>query len=290
MANVISLSKNYTTVLDKVYKLASLTGDLTTTDGLIKQGNKVNEILIPKISMQGMADYSRNSGYTRGDVTLDWETVKFNYDRGRLFSVDYLDNEETAELAFGALGAEFMRTRVAPEADAFTFAQIASTPNISKVGVGATLADGSEVLEALIVATTKMDEDEVPQEGRILYITPTLRNSIMALDTYKSKEVLGTFSKIVVVPQTRFYTAIDLKTGGASEEIGGYTKATEGKDINFMIIHKPAIIKWDKHIASDIITPSANQTADAYIQKYRKYGIVDVYENKVSGIYLHHKA
>ena len=99
MANVISLSKNYTTVLDKVYKLASLTGDLTTTDGLIKQGNKVNEILIPKISMQGMADYSRNSGYTRGDVTLDWETVKFNYDRGRLFSVDYLDNEETAELA-----------------------------------------------------------------------------------------------------------------------------------------------------------------------------------------------
>lgn len=290
MANVISLSKNYTTVLDKVYKLASLTGDLTTTDGLIKQGNKVNEILIPKISMQGMADYSRNSGYTRGDVTLDWETVKFNYDRGRLFSVDYLDNEETAELAFGALGAEFMRTRVAPEADAFTFAQIASTPNISKVGAGATLADGSEVLEALIVATTKMDEDEVPQEGRILYITPTLRNSIMALDTYKSKEVLGTFSKIVVVPQTRFYTAIDLKTGGASEEIGGYTKAAEGKDINFMIIHKPAIIKWDKHIASDIITPSANQTADAYIQKYRKYGIVDVYENKVSGIYLHHKA
>lgn len=290
MANVISLSKNYTTVLDKVYKLASLTGDLTTTDGLIKQGNKVNEILIPKISMQGMADYSRNSGYTRGDVTLDWETVKFNYDRGRLFSVDYLDNEETAELAFGALGAEFMRTRVAPEADAFTFAQIASTPNISKVGAGATLADGSEVLEALIVATTKMDEDEVPQEGRILYITPTLRNSIMALDTYKSKEVLGTFSKIVVVPQTRFYTAIDLKTGGASEEIGGYTKATAGKDINFMIIHKPAIIKWDKHIASDIITPSANQTADAYIQKYRKYGIVDVYENKVSGIYLHHKA
>lgn len=290
MANVISLSKNYTTVLDKVYKLASLTGDLTTTDGLIKQGNKVNEILIPKISMQGMADYSRNSGYTRGDVTLDWETVKFNYDRGRLFSVDYLDNEETAELAFGALGAEFMRTRVAPEADAFTFAQIASTPNISKVGVGATLADGSAVLEALIVATTKMDEDEVPQEGRILYITPTLRNSIMALDTYKSKEVLGTFSKIVVVPQTRFYTAIDLKTGGVSEEIGGYTKAEEGKDINFMIIHKPAIIKWDKHIASDIITPSANQTADAYIQKYRKYGIVDVYENKVSGIYLHHKA
>ena len=27
-----------------------------------------------------------------------------------------------------------------------------------------------------------------------------------------------------------------------------------------------------------------------WITKYRKYGIVDVYENKVAGIYLHHKA
>jgi len=26
------------------------------------------------------------------------------------------------------------------------------------------------------------------------------------------------------------------------------------------------------------------------MQKYRKYGLVDAYENKVAGIYLHHKA
>ena len=71
-----------------------------------------------------------------------------------------------------------------------------------------------------------------------------------------------------------------------SEEAGHYKKATEGKDINFMIVHKPAVIKFDKHTVSDIIPASANPSADADIAKYRKYGIVDVYQNKVAGIYL----
>ena len=57
-----------------------------------------------------------------------------------------------------------------------------------------------------------------------------------------------------------------------------------------MIVHKPAIIKYDKHIAHDLIAPANNPTSDSYILKYRKYGLVDVYKNKVAGIYLSHKA
>ena len=57
-----------------------------------------------------------------------------------------------------------------------------------------------------------------------------------------------------------------------------------------MIVHKPAVIKYDKHTVSDIIPASANANADADISKYRKYGIVSVYRNKVAGIYLSHKA
>lgn len=290
MANSIALSKNYVTGLDKVFKSAATSTILDSDASVIRQGAQVNEIIIPKISMDGLGDYSRNSGYTKGDVKLEWETKKFNYDRGRKFEVDYLDNEETAELAFGQLGAEFLRTKVAPEADAFTYAQIASITGIS-IATPATLADGAAFLTALLVATTKMDEDEVPEEGRILFSTPTLINSIMALDTTKSREVLAKFSSVVKVPQSRFYTAITLKDGSTTgEEIGGYAKAEAGKDINFMIIHKPAIIKYDKHTANDIITPSANQSSDGYMQKYRKYGIVEAYENKLAGIYLHHKA
>ena len=56
-----------------------------------------------------------------------------------------------------------------------------------------------------------------------------------------------------------------------------------------MIIHKPALIKFDKHVVSPIISPDNNPSADAYIAKYRKYGLVDVYKNKVAGIYLSHK-
>ena len=39
-----------------------------------------------------------------------------------------------------------------------------------------------------------MDEDEVPEENRILYVTPTLLNSVMALDTTKSREALAAFT------------------------------------------------------------------------------------------------
>ena len=48
--------------------------------------------------------------------------MKCNFDRGRMFTVDNMDNAETAGLAFGRLASEFIRTKVAPEVDAFRFA------------------------------------------------------------------------------------------------------------------------------------------------------------------------
>lgn len=294
----IELSKQYVPLLDEVFKKASLTQDLNANQSLIRQGANANEILVPKLSMDGLGDYSRNSGYTKGDVSLTYETRKFNYDRGRKFEVDTMDNQETEEVAFGMLAGEFMRTKVAPEADAFTFATLAGKSGISKVTAGATLADGTAVMSALKVALDQMDEDEVPEEGRLLYITPGNLSAIKAMDTTKSRELLESFSKIIKVPQSRFYTAIDLYDGvtdnsdssGANEKIGGYVKASTGKDINFMVIHPTAVLKSDKHVASNIITPEENQTSDAWMQKYRKYGIVDAFDNKLAGIYLHHKA
>lgn len=286
----IALSKNYVANLDEVYSNASVTSILNASPEEVRMGANAKEILIPKLSMDGLGDYSRNSGYVKGDVSLTWETVKFDYDRGRMFEVDSMDNEETIEVAFGRLGGEFERTKVAPEADAYTFATLAGKSGISKVSAGATLSTGDAALAALVAAVSKMDEDEVPEEDRHLFITPTVLNMVKALETYKSREILEGFASINKVPQGRFYTAIDLLDGTTStEEIGGYKKATAGKDINFMIVHKPAVIKFDKHTASDIITPAENQTSDGYLQKYRKYGICDVYENKVAGIYLHHK-
>ena len=286
MANTIALAKNYTSILDEVYCNASVTADLTSDNTMVRAGANANEIIYPQISVSGLGDYSRNSGYTDGSVNLEWKTAKFNYDRGTKISVDVMDNEESRDIAFTMAGSELMRTKVAPEADAFVFATLAGIAGISKA-TPATYADATEFLNALIVAKNKMDEDEVPEEGRILYATPTLMNGVMALDTTKSREILNSFTVKKKVPQSRFYTAIDLLDGKSpSEEAGHYKKATEGKEINFMIVHKPAVIKFDKHTVSDIIPASANPSADADIAKYRKYGIVDVFRNKVAGIYM----
>lgn len=292
MANSIEKFKKYVDLLDEVYKNASLTSVLDGDSTLVRMGANANEIIIPKISMDGLADYSRNGGYVSGNVTLTNETVTFNYDRGRKFTVDNMDNEETAGVAFGKLSSEFIRTKVVPELDAFRFATYAGISGISKVSAGATLSSGTDVLSALVTAQNKMDEDEVPADNRVLFITPTLFNLIYSVDTNKSKEVLSSFSQVVKVPQTRFYTVIDLNDGSSSgEEAGGYVKNSDtGKDINFMIIHKPALLQYSKHVVNKIISPELNQDSDGWMFFYRAYGLADVYENKVAGIYLHHKA
>ena len=288
MPNTIALAKNYTSLLDEVYRSASVTADLTSDSTMSRAGANANEIIYPQISVTGLGEYDRNTGYTTGAVDLKWKTATFNYDRGTKISVDVMDNEESRNLAFGMAGATLMREKVAPEADAFAFATLAALENISKAT--GTIENASQFLDALLTAWSKMDEDEVPQENRILYATATLLNSVMALDTTKSREILGKFANKKVVPQARFYTAINLLDGKTTgEEVGHYQKAETGTDINFMIVHKPAIIKFDKHVVSNIIPASSNPDADADIVKYRKYGIVDGYANKRAGIYMNSK-
>ena len=95
MANTITLAKKYVPLLDEVYKKVALTSILDSDASLAREGANTNEIIIPKIDMDGLGDYDRNSGYVNGDVTLTWQTVKFNYERGRMFNVDAMDNEES---------------------------------------------------------------------------------------------------------------------------------------------------------------------------------------------------
>ena len=289
MANSIALSKVYTNLLDEVYQQSSLTAVLESDATLSRQGANANEIVIPKLSMDGLGDYNRNSGYTNGDVDLTWETVQFNYERGRMFQVDNMDNEETQNIAFGRLAGEFIRTKVVPELDAFRFSKYASATGVG-LATG-TLATGVDVINALRTATSSMDEAEVPMEDRHLFITPTLLGLVEDLDTTKSREVLSRFASITKVPQTRFYSAIELLDGKSpSEEKGGYKKAELGVELNFEIIHKPATLQFTKHAVPKIISPEMKQDAEAWKYGYRNYGLCDVYENKTAGIYVHKKA
>ena len=289
MANNIAKFKKYIDLLDEVYKVNAKTSILDGDNTLVRAGANADEIIIPKMSLDGLADYSRNSGYVNGDVTLTNETVKFNYDRGRAFTVDAMDNEETAGVAFGKLSSEFLRTKVVPEVDAFRLATYAGISGIGSA-TGA-LADGNAALTAIVNAVSEMDDAEVSEEGRVLFITPTLYNLILNVDTSKSKAIMDRFSSVVTVPQSRFYTAIELADGTTSgETAGGFAKAADAKDINFMIIQKDAILQYPKHVVNKVVSPEENQTSDGWKFFYRSYGLADVYENKVAGIFVHHQA
>ena len=50
------------------------------------------------------------------------------------------------------------------------------------------------------------------------------------------------------------------------------------------------MIQFEKHVAPKIITPEANQKADAWKYGYRNVGVADVYSNKTAGIYVHKEA
>ena len=300
MSNTIALAKQFVPLLDETYQLSSLTAILDGQSELARQGANANELIIPMMAMQGLGDYSRNSGYVEGDVTLTNETVTCNFDRGRMFTVDTMDDLETAGIAFGRLAGEFIRTKVVPELDAFRLSSYASAAGVSKAT--GTLATGEAAVAAIRAAVTKMDEDEVPLTERYLYITPTLHGLISDMDTTKSREVLARFAAVVDVPQTRFYTKIAQKSGkvitggtdeaptSTDETAGGYAKASEGKDINFMVIHKPAVIQFQKHVGPNIITPQGNPDADAYKFGYHNVGVAKVYQNKAAGVYVHSKA
>ena len=289
MANNIALAKVFVPILDEIYQLASLTSKLDGAAELARQGANANELIVPMLSMQGLGDYSRSDGYVKGDVTMTNETVKCNFDRGRKFFVDALDEKETVKTAFSRLSGEFIRTKVVPELDAFRFASYAGKSGISKAE--ADLSDGAAVMTALRAAVTKMDEDEVPMENRHLFITPTLDGMIADLDTTKSREILSRFASKTLVPQTRFYTAIeqlDGKSGG--EEAGGFRKASGGKNINFMVIHPSALIQFQKHVVPKIMGPEDDPDGDRHMFGYRTVGIADVYANKLAGVYLHNAA
>lgn len=286
MPNSIELFKQYIDQIDEVYATSSVTAALDGANDLVQQGANAGEFLIPKMDMDGLADYKRNAGgYAQGSVSIECETHKANYDRARRFDVNDMDNQETAGIAFGKLSAEFIRTKVAPEIDAFRFASYAA----KGTKVAAALADGGAWIKALSAASTAMDDADVPMNDRLLFITSTGVSAVNDMDTTKSRAALERFAGVVTVPAPRFYSVIDLQDGRTSgEEKGGFkVDSTSGKAINFQIISRSAVIQFMKNIVNKVISPADNQEDDAWRFFYHAYGICDVYENKVAGIYTH---
>lgn len=279
MANTIALRKAYSTMLDEAYKLASLTAILNGPNELVREGANANEILIPKMTMNGLANYNKQTGYVAGDVTLEYETKKCTYDRGRMFTVDAMDNIESAGVAFGRLSGEFLRTQVVPELDAW---RLASYAGYATGKVAAVIADGKAGIAAIRTGKTAIKNAEARTETCYLFISTALKGMIDDLDTTASKKAMEDWAGVIEVPTGRFFDKVTLTASGA----GGFTTAG-GKAIDFLIVDKDAVIQNQKHTVSKIITPEANQDADAWKFGYRTVGIAEAKDNKKVAIYVH---
>lgn len=290
MANNIELFKAYIEQLDDVYQYASVTSVLDGANELAKEGYNAGEMVIPVYSMDGLGDYDRNAseGYAEGSVSLTYETKKCNYDRGRVFAINDMDNVETAGIAFGQLSGEFIRTKVAPEIDAVRFATYAAAASSHASGA---LSTGEDWIKAITQASLALDDEEVPTNDRVLFIQSEGIKTINNMQTIDSKAIFGDFSDVVMAPKKRFYTAIDLLDGKTSGETnGGYKMADDGKALNFLIVSKSAVIQYMKNVVNKVVTPTENQTDDKWKFFYHPYGINEVYDNKKVGIYYHSQA
>lgn len=281
----IALFTKYLNQVDFLYSETSKSAILDGNNAIVSMSKGCNEMKFPKITVDGLSDYSRTTGYEAGDVSVEFESKKPNYDRGIKFNIDEMDDEETDGIMLGNTLGLLEKDKVAPEIDAFRFATYASASGISTVAP-ADLTTGEAVLNALVTATAQMDNDSVEMNDRVLFITPPLLLAAENVDTTKSKAILSRFSSIVQVPQSRFYTAIDLKSKTA-DSATGYAKASGAKNINFMIISKSAVIQFTKHVFNKPLSPDNNPDGDSWVIRYRKYGIAEVYDNKKKGIYLH---
>ena len=175
MPNSIAFAKTYIPIIDEVYQNASVSRVLTSGGRIVRSTHNAREIMIPKISVSGLGDYTRDQGYKTGSINLEYQTRQMNYDRGIKITADVMDVAESGvEDCFFEAGAELQRCHVAPEADAFTFSQIASHEGIGSSTDDFSSAAATDILAKLRDVTSLMDEHQVTEGTRYLFFTPTL--------------------------------------------------------------------------------------------------------------------
>lgn len=293
MPNSIALAEKFLPILDGVYKRESLTARLLGANALVRFDG-ANKVSIFKTDMDGFADYSRANGFVNGSVTAGWESYTLTKDRGIGLGIDRMDNEETLGMAFGTLAGEFARTKEVPELDAYRFAAMAGKSGISTANADITVGT-TDVPGLIDAAEQQMGDDEVPYEGRILFVSEKAYAGLKAKITrylrnegevQRNVEMYNDM-EVVRVPQSRFNTAITLNDGTSAF---GYTVTAGGYPINFMIVHPSAVLPIVKHEIVKVFSPDENQTADKWLFQVRCYHDMFVLDKKVKGIYMHRAA
>ena len=305
MANQIDLVTKFLPLLDEVYRAEAKSSILEADPALVRETEEANVVKINKLDMDGLADYSRQTGYSTGNIISTWETWTFKNDRGRRFNLDKMDNLENLGMAFLNMTGQFMKQKVIPEKDAYTFAAIAGADGVG--GVSGQTLSVSNTKQAIETAIADLAEKEVDEGNMVIFATPTVRGYLEAQinrslpsgeTAYGQKINYFNDIPLISVPQRRFYDAIDLLDGKTTgEEAGGYRKHVAGseagdvagKDINFIILDKAAAVSISKNAVTQIIAPEVNQLHDGWTFSFRFYYDVFTFDAKTSGIYVNKK-
>ena len=292
VSNSIGLATSYLPILDEIYKAESKTAILDTAQDRVYYNPQTHTFNLFEIDMVGNANYSRNDGFVRGDVTAQWRPYAPQWDRGRQFNVDRIDNDEAMGMVFPSLGSEYLRLKAIPETDALRFATYSKAASDS-MKVAENISTGNGAVAAIDLATEKLDDAEVPYEGRILFVSPTLYRYLKAgITRYTMNGENGIdynvemydSMRVITVPSGRFNTAVTLLEPDSHDDVGGYTAT--GSTINFLIIHPSAIMQANCFTEPRIFSPAVNQQAQGWMWDFRQYHGAWVKHQKTNGIYV----
>ena len=297
--NTLEYAKLFQTALDKQMLVGAVTGWMEANAGQVKYTGG-NEIKIPTISTQGMGDYDRDTGFVQGAVTLAYQTLTMTQDRGRTFQLDAMDVDETNFVAnASAVMAEFQRTQVIPEVDAYRLSKIFALANAAgKVGAAYTPA------AATILATLKADilaiQDVVGEAVQLVIMMSygaadvldgaTGINKQLDVIDFTAGEVKTKFkgldgNPIMRTPSARMKTLLTMNDGTtAGQEAGGFVAAAGAKAINWIITPATTPIAVSKTDTIRIFDPMENQKANAWKLDYRKYHDLWIPTQRLPGV------
>ena len=174
---MIEYATDFQPAVDELFTTESKTA-LVTNQNFTWTG--AHTIKIYKIGSASMNDYQRNAKVLDGNKsrygvieTLEagTEEMTISQDRSFTFAIDKLDQDETkAALEAASALARQQREKVIPERDSYIYSAMCTKAGIKPAAEALT---AENIYQKIIVAGVAMDEAEVPQDERVLILTPT---------------------------------------------------------------------------------------------------------------------
>lgn len=181
----IELATKYLPYVDEIFARESKKSLLTNQDFSFEGAGTVK---IYKISTSSMNDYGRSgpsgSNWSRygavAGLDATTETMQLKKDRSFTFAIDKLDQNETAgQLAGASALARQTRQVVIPEVDTYVYGVMTEGAGTKPAAIALTK---DNIYEEILNASKTLDDALVPEEGRVLMVTPEIYR-IMKLNT-----------------------------------------------------------------------------------------------------------